>query len=136
MSKNCKAASFKTPLECFNSAATPSTDVYHNILGQDDHDIRRFNLPDAQEKKQSHLQADSNTPDKVLRHEEPHGMAATGVVGILFLVALILGGGGWVFYAYHYPHSPSGQLLIRFRPSQWRSFRRGEARYTAASIHM
>ncbi|KRF97514.1 uncharacterized protein Dwil_GK10263, isoform B [Drosophila willistoni] len=47
----------------------------------------------------------------------------------------------WLFYAYRNPHTKSGQLLIQskhlhqFRPSQW-SWRRGEARYTAATIHM
>ncbi|CAG7730002.1 unnamed protein product [Allacma fusca] len=66
-------------------------------------------------------------------HEE--GMGAAGVIGILFLVMMIVTGAGWVFYAYLFPHSTSGQLLIRYRPSQW-TFRRGEARYTAASIHM
>uniref|UniRef100_A0A1I8PSQ6 PSI domain-containing protein n=1 Tax=Stomoxys calcitrans TaxID=35570 RepID=A0A1I8PSQ6_STOCA len=41
----------------------------------------------------------------------------------------------WVLYAYRNPHTKSGQLLIQYRPSQW-SWRRGEARYTAATIHM
>ena len=42
----------------------------------------------------------------------------------------------WVVYAYSHPHTTSGQFLINYaRPSAW-SFRRGEARYTAASIHM
>ncbi|XP_066965867.1 plexin domain-containing protein 2 isoform X3 [Macrobrachium rosenbergii] len=57
-----------------------------------------------------------------------------GVVAVIFLLGLILGVGGWVAYAYFYPHSTSGQILIRYRPSTW-SWRRGEARYTAASIH-
>ncbi|XP_022913556.1 plexin domain-containing protein 2 [Onthophagus taurus] len=41
----------------------------------------------------------------------------------------------WMVYAYRNPHTTSGQMLIRYRPSQWR-WRRGEARYTAATIHM
>ncbi|KAI8121608.1 Plexin domain-containing protein 2 [Lucilia cuprina] len=41
----------------------------------------------------------------------------------------------WILYAYRNPHTRSGQLLIQYRPSQW-SWRRGEARYTAATIHM
>ncbi|KAL9880819.1 plexin domain containing lethal (1) G0289 isoform 1-T1 [Glossina fuscipes fuscipes] len=48
------------------------------------------------------------------------------------LVAFVL---LWVLYAYRNPHTKSGQLLIQYRPSQW-SWRRGEARYTAATIHM
>jgi hypothetical protein len=66
---------------------------------------------------------------------ETQGMGTAGVIGVLFLIMLVFGGVGWAFYAYLYPHSPSGQLLIRYRPTQW-AFRRGEARYTAASIHM
>ncbi|CAL4127854.1 unnamed protein product, partial [Meganyctiphanes norvegica] len=56
------------------------------------------------------------------------------VVGIIFLVGLIIGLCGWVAYAYFFPHSTSGQILIKYRPSTW-SWRRGEARYTAAAIH-
>ncbi|XP_017850648.1 plexin domain-containing protein 2 isoform X1 [Drosophila busckii] len=64
--------------------------------------------------------------------------AAFGValpICLVFVVTL------WLFYAYRNPHTRSGQLLIQskhlhqFRPSQW-SWRRGEARYTAATIHM
>lgn len=51
---------------------------------------------------------------------------------ILALVALSV---CWVFYAYTHPHTSSGQLLIQYRPNAWR-WRRGEARYTAATIHM
>lgn len=42
----------------------------------------------------------------------------------------------WTLYAYRNPHSTSGQILIRYRPSQWSGWRKGEARYTAATIHM
>jgi len=66
---------------------------------------------------------------------EEAGMSHSGLVGLLFVVAFISGGGLWVYYAYRNPHTPSGQVLIKYRPSQW-SLRRGEARYTAASIHM
>ncbi|EDW00165.1 plexin domain-containing protein 1 isoform X2 [Drosophila grimshawi] len=52
-----------------------------------------------------------------------------GPICLVFAVTL------WLFYAYRNPHTRSGQLLIQFRPSQW-SWRRGEARYTAATIHM
>ncbi|XP_045595591.2 plexin domain-containing protein 2 isoform X2 [Procambarus clarkii] len=65
---------------------------------------------------------------------EEAGSAVGTVVGVVFLVALIFGITGWVMYAYFFPHSPSGQILIRYRPSTW-SWKRGEARYTAASIH-
>ncbi|XP_017129892.1 plexin domain-containing protein 2 isoform X1 [Drosophila elegans] len=65
------------------------------------------------------------------------GMAFGFMVPICLVFAVTL----WLFYAYRNPHTKSGQLLIQskhlhqFRPSQW-SWRRGEARYTAATIHM
>ncbi|XP_011869065.1 PREDICTED: plexin domain-containing protein 2 [Vollenhovia emeryi] len=62
-------------------------------------------------------------------------MSVSGIIGILTVVAFVVGLAGWGVYAYRNPHSPSGQMLIRYRPSQW-SWRRGEARYTAATIHM
>lgn len=62
-------------------------------------------------------------------------MGVSGIIGILTVIALVVGLAGWGVYAYRNPHSASGQMLIRYRPSQW-SWRRGEARYTAATIHM
>jgi hypothetical protein len=62
-------------------------------------------------------------------------MSVSGIIGILTVIALVGGLAGWAVYAYRNPHSASGQMLIRYRPSQW-SWRRGEARYTAATIHM
>ncbi|XP_021914427.1 plexin domain-containing protein 2 isoform X2 [Zootermopsis nevadensis] len=62
-------------------------------------------------------------------------MSVSGIIGILFVIALVAGLGILVLYAYRNPHSTSGQFLIRYRPSQW-SWKRGEARYTAATIHM
>jgi hypothetical protein len=37
----------------------------------------------------------------------------SSVVGILFLVAMLVGCSGWLFYAYRNPHTPSGQCFIR-----------------------
>ncbi|KAI4465217.1 tumor endothelial marker 7 related [Holotrichia oblita] len=62
-------------------------------------------------------------------------IGVSGVVIALCLGALVLAMGMWLVYAYRNPHTTSGQILIRYRPSQWR-WRRGEARYTAATIHM
>ncbi|XP_031343800.1 plexin domain-containing protein 2-like [Photinus pyralis] len=72
------------------------------------------------------------------QHIEPDGdvkMGASGIITILFLVSVITALAVWVLYAYRNPHTTSGQILIRYRPSQWR-WKRGEARYTAATIHM
>ncbi|XP_032454693.1 plexin domain-containing protein 2 isoform X2 [Nasonia vitripennis] len=71
-----------------------------------------------------------------LEHSQDNmNMGVSGIIGILFVVSLIAGLAAWAAYAYRNPHSASGQMLIRYRPSQW-SWRRGEARYTAATIHM
>ncbi|XP_076162249.1 plexin domain containing lethal (1) G0289 [Ptiloglossa arizonensis] len=62
-------------------------------------------------------------------------MGVSGIIGILLVIGIVVGLVAWAAYAYRNPHSASGQMLIRYRPSQW-SWRRGEARYTAATIHM
>ncbi|CAK1554663.1 unnamed protein product [Leptosia nina] len=72
------------------------------------------------------------TPD--VPPNKPHS-AIGGVVAAFVVVTLICSFVGWMVYAYKNPLSRSGQILIRYRPSQW-SWRRGEARYTAATIHM
>ncbi|KAM7346509.1 plexin domain containing lethal (1) G0289 isoform 2-T2 [Cochliomyia hominivorax] len=56
-------------------------------------------------------------------------------LGIFVPICLVSCALLWILYAYRNPHTRSGQLLIQYRPSQW-SWRRGEARYTAATIHM
>ncbi|XP_023938012.2 plexin domain-containing protein 2 [Bicyclus anynana] len=65
----------------------------------------------------------------------PASSSAGGVVGAFVAVALVCSLAAWVLYAFKNPHTRSGQLLIKYRPSTW-SWRRGEARYTAATIHM
>lgn len=59
----------------------------------------------------------------------------TAFVSLLMFVALTSGLAFWAFYAYKNPHTPSGQLLIRYRPGNWK-WQNSETRYTAASIHM
>lgn len=87
-----------------------------------------------------HSKAAKQSQDAHIIISEDHvadevGVSMSGVVGILLLVVLVCSMGLWVLYAYRHPHSTSGQWLIRYRPSTW-SWRRGEARYTAATIHM
>ena len=69
------------------------------------------------------------------RSRDNMNMGVSGIIGILLVIGLVVGLVAWAAYAYRNPHSTSGQMLIRYRPSQW-SWRRGEARYTAATIHM
>ncbi|CAK1588414.1 unnamed protein product [Parnassius mnemosyne] len=58
-----------------------------------------------------------------------------GAVAAFVLVALVCCLAAWLLYAFKNPHTRSGQFIIKYRPSQW-GWRRGEARYTAATIHM
>lgn len=69
----------------------------------------------------------------VTQHERK---ASSGfVTTICAIFAIVVLGICWIFYAYTHPHTSSGQFLIQYRPNAWR-WRRGEARYTAATIHM
>jgi len=145
--KSCTYSNFESAVQCFmgtTSTSKPGGDTYHNFGHDDGHDDHHWsqrgsvevNLDNRVSDDHYHDHHDAN-PEKV-KHASSGGggMSAGGVMGLLFFFMVLFGGGGWIFYAYYYPHSPSGQLLIRFRPSQWGAFRRGEARYTAASIHM
>jgi len=65
-----------------------------------------------------------------------NGMSSGAVVALLFVLGTVIGLVGWVVYAYYNPHTPSGQFLIRYRPSRWRlPGSHGDVRYTA-SVHM
>ncbi|CAL2037828.1 unnamed protein product [Caenorhabditis brenneri] len=57
-----------------------------------------------------------------------------GVATITMIVLLLLTFGAWLAYAYYYPHTTSGQLLIRYRPSKWH-VPSSHVRYSA-SVHM
>ena len=43
-------------------------------------------------------------------------MSSSAVATIVALVVLVVAIAGWVTYAYLFPHSTSGQILIRVRP--------------------
>uniref|UniRef100_A0A914XP74 Plexin domain-containing protein 2 n=1 Tax=Plectus sambesii TaxID=2011161 RepID=A0A914XP74_9BILA len=59
-----------------------------------------------------------------------------GAIAVLLVLATVVALVGWLTYAYHNPHTSSGQLLIRYRPARWR-WPNSDARcaYTA-SVHM
>jgi len=63
------------------------------------------------------------------------GHYQAGIVTISIVSLMVLSLTVWFVYAYFFPHTWSGQLLIKYRPSHWQ-WRRAEPRYTAASIHM
>uniref|UniRef100_A0A131XFE0 Putative extracellular protein tem7 n=1 Tax=Hyalomma excavatum TaxID=257692 RepID=A0A131XFE0_9ACAR len=64
-----------------------------------------------------------------------HAVSSGTVVAVIMILVLVVAVGVWLLYAYRNPQTPAGQLLIKYRPSQWRLH--GEARYTAAtSVHI
>ncbi|CAB3387956.1 Hypothetical predicted protein [Cloeon dipterum] len=73
---------------------------------------------------------------EVRQEQEEQGSGSYFAVAFgVLLSVLVLSFVVWAVYAYFNPHSSSGQFLIRYRPNQWQ-WRRGEARYMAATIHM
>lgn len=73
--------------------------------------------------------------DNMYSRESRPSEGGTAFVTLLMFLALSSGVALWVFYAYKNPHTPSGQMLIKYRPTNWR-WQTAETRYTAASIHM
>ncbi|XP_016951922.1 plexin domain-containing protein 2 [Drosophila biarmipes] len=89
--------------------------------------------PEAEAASGGHTDSKIGTAD--LSHAEADNKSVGVAFGFMVPICLVFAVTLWLFYAYRNPHTKSGQLLIQFRPSQW-SWRRGEARYTAATIHM
>ncbi|XP_038216319.1 plexin domain-containing protein 2 [Zerene cesonia] len=124
--KNCERTAISQEASCpVSHEATPSDTVntaYTTVTDNDGHN--------AQEVSRTKMNAESTVggPDKA---HSPIG----GVVAAFVVVTMVCSFAAWVLYAFKNPHTRSGQLLIRYRPSQW-TWRRGEARYTAATIHM
>ncbi|XP_046421828.1 plexin domain-containing protein 2 [Neodiprion fabricii] len=123
--KRCEEQSIKEEESCPVTPSTATTYEEHEVHSHDHHN----NTFDVQ--KIMHT-ANARGP---LPPTNKMTMGVSGIIGILLVVSLIVALIGWGGYAYRNPHSASGQVLIRYRPSQW-SWRRGEARYTAATIHM
>ncbi|KAL6727403.1 hypothetical protein Aduo_009283 [Ancylostoma duodenale] len=57
-----------------------------------------------------------------------------GYAALVFILGCSLCLVGWLAYAYYNPHTTSGQLLIKYRPSRWR-VPSSHVRYSA-SVHM
>ncbi|GFU01318.1 plexin domain-containing protein 2 [Nephila pilipes] len=47
------------------------------------------------------------------------GVSAGAIITIVVFLAALVGAAMWVGYAYKFPQTPSGQFLIKYRPSQW-----------------
>lgn len=87
---------------------------------------------DHDHSNENHLGHDEDSEHFKDTKSNPHHTAVALLVIVIILIVTML---GWCLYAYFFPHTCSGQLLIKYRPSRWH-WRRGEPRYTAASIHM
>jgi len=96
-------------------------------LGGDDHDYLNHGVhrQGEQNKLQEHDDSAGGTPSST--HA---GVAFVAMLCFLFAATI-----AWFGYAYFFPHTWSGRLLIKYRPSRWHWFR-SEPRYSAASIHM
>lgn len=62
------------------------------------------------------------------------GRSNSGFVSLFVVVVGVVVLASWASYAYFNPHTPSGQLLIRYRPSRWH-MPSSHVRYSA-SVHM
>ncbi|CAG2105991.1 unnamed protein product [Medioppia subpectinata] len=128
--KNCETAIKEGSVSCatnVSTTASPNTSHPFNtqsIISPDHSDIQPN--PQSLPGYISAEDADSSASSS--------GSSA-GLVSVLVILAFFSGITLWVFYAYKNPQSSSGQMLIRYRPTQWR-WASSEARYTAASIHM
>lgn len=122
--KQCNASALTNATTC---PATQS-DTANNTVN-----ASTTNKPDNQSTTAADAvdHAKSRVQISVPVQRRPIGGAVFGFVVVALICSLAL----WVVYAFKNPHTRSGQFLIKYRPSQW-SWRRGEARYTAATIHM
>uniref|UniRef100_F1L1C9 Plexin domain-containing protein 2 n=1 Tax=Ascaris suum TaxID=6253 RepID=F1L1C9_ASCSU len=87
-------------------------------------------------------------PDQVVpwdrnKHPEAHDDSGAqdsetksngGYVTLFIVVMCFVLAASWLLYAYYNPHTPSGQLLIKYRPSRWH-MPSSHVRYSA-SVHM
>lgn len=113
----------------YDSDGKRDDEQYHRkkFLGGDDHDYLDHGI---------HAQGEQNK----LRENDVSAVAApssthAGVAFVAMLCFLFAMSIAWFGYAYFFPHTWSGRLLIKYRPSRWHWFR-SEPRYSAASIHM
>ncbi|KAJ8736809.1 hypothetical protein PYW07_000080 [Mythimna separata] len=125
----CAAVRVDAPTDTSGVPATGNT-AYTTDQQAARHDTVINTQPDAPKPSGSQMGQSAAAPAPHEAHS-PLG----GAVAAFIAVTLVCAAASWIFYAFKNPHTRSGQLLIKYRPSQW-NWRRGEARYTAATIHM
>jgi hypothetical protein len=75
----------------------------------------------------------TSTTTEIPKSEEDKSGNGIMTFFIMLMFVIVLGA-CWVYYAFTNPYSMSGQLLIKYRPSKWRS-PASQVRYSA-SVHM
>ncbi|XP_076619071.1 plexin domain containing lethal (1) G0289 [Colletes latitarsis] len=128
--KGCDVRKIKDVANC-----PPPTTTYKEHEEEFNHVLQMHSEETVTVSEMNSKQERSETLHLERSRDNNMNMGVSGIIGILLVVGLVTGLVAWAAYAYRNPHSASGQILIRYRPSQW-SWRRGEARYTAATIHM
>ncbi|VBB31083.1 unnamed protein product [Acanthocheilonema viteae] len=73
-------------------------------------------------------------PEIAKDNQDVLGRSNSGLVSIFVVIVGVVVLASWASYAYFNPHTPSGQLLIRYRPSRWH-MPSSHVRYSA-SVHM
>ncbi|PIC39589.1 hypothetical protein B9Z55_011226 [Caenorhabditis nigoni] len=95
--------------------------------------IVRFAFEDHEREMKQRAEEEKRRKEESLKaaaEPESRGGVATLTMIVCFLLAVV----AWLAYAYYYPHTTSGQLLIKYRPSRW-SIPNSHVRYSA-SVHM
>lgn len=123
---SAKAAADASGSSASSSSSSSGSGSSSSGSGSSANQINPGDLPNASRRT---VPMDKSLPDP----RSSEGSAA--FASFLMFVALSSGVALWAFYAYKNPHTPSGQLLIKYRPGNWR-WQNAETRYTAASIHM
>ncbi|XP_025205299.1 plexin domain-containing protein 2 [Melanaphis sacchari] len=141
--KNCSSCIKKdTNFQCFWCDNRCSSGVDRNRQDWHQKDCEKLKLSDEQMCTSGVTTVtpptvDNSSVESSIKSESHtnSSSSSTSLIFIALCISLILMSLVWIFYAYLNPHTRSGQILIRYRPNQW-GWRKGEARYTAATIHM
>ncbi|GFV96065.1 plexin domain-containing protein 1 [Trichonephila clavipes] len=64
------------------------------------------------------------------------GVSTGAIVTIVVFLAALIGAAVWVGYAYKFPQTPSGQFLIKYRPSQWTLRSKDGSAVSSSSRHL
>lgn len=128
--KGCNKIQVKNATQCFHDTTSYKKTFADQLSGRVsyEHDPQ-LHTPDRLN------DSPKNIPQVKESRHETNNVSESGTLSIVFIAVLLVSLAFWSVYAYRNPHTTSGQILIKYRPSQWR-WKRGEARYTAATIHM